>query len=55
LVEGCAEWLVGFYSHLEEDELHPVDRDHLEELTKWHKMNETEHVGDTQPIVGMSC
>jgi hypothetical protein len=54
LVEGRAEWLVGFYSCLDEDELHPVDRDHLEELTEWHKTNENERVVDTQPIAGMS-
>jgi hypothetical protein len=54
LVEGRAEWLVGFYSRLDEDELHPVDRDHLEELTEWHKTNENEHVVDTQPVAGTS-
>jgi hypothetical protein len=54
LVDGRAEWLIGFYNRLDEDELHPVDRDHLEELTKWHKTKENERVGDTQPVAGPS-
>jgi hypothetical protein len=54
LVDGHVEWLIGFYNHLDEDELHPVDRDHLEELTEWHKTKKNEHVGDTQPVAGPS-
>jgi hypothetical protein len=54
LIAGHAEWLIGFYSGLDEDELHPADQDHLKELTKWHKMKERECVGDTQ-VAGPSC
>jgi hypothetical protein len=54
LVEGCAEWLVGFYSRPDKDELHPVDREHLEELIEWHKTKENERTGDTQPVAGPS-
>jgi hypothetical protein len=31
-----ATWLDGFYSHLEDD-LHPVDREYLEQLATWHE------------------
>ena len=54
LVSGRAEWLIGFYNHLNDDKLHPVDRDHLEELTNLHKTRENEHMGDTQPVAGPS-
>jgi hypothetical protein len=36
------EWLVGFHSHLREDELHQVDWEHIKELTTWHKEQEQE-------------
>jgi len=55
LVSGRAEWLIGFYNRLNDDELHPVDRDHLEKLTNWHKTRENEHMGDMQPVAGPSC
>ena len=32
-----AEWLVGFYDRLEEDELHPADHDYIKELVVWHE------------------
>ena len=54
LVSGYVEWLIGFYNRLNDDELHPVDRNHLEELTNWHKTRENEHMGDTQPVAGPS-
>jgi hypothetical protein len=34
---GGATWLVGFYSRLKEDDLHPVDRGYLDELIAWHE------------------
>jgi len=36
------EWLIGFCSHLKEDELHQVDWEHIKELTAWHKEQEQE-------------
>jgi hypothetical protein len=55
LVSGRAEWLTGFYNRLNEDELHRADREHLEELIKWHEMKGNECGTDTQPIAGPSC
>ena len=55
LVDGHVEWLVGFYDRLDNDELHLVDRGHLEELIVWHKTKESEHTGDMQPVAGPSC
>jgi len=55
LVDSHVEWLVGFYDCLDDNELHPVDRDHLEELIAWHKTKESECMGDTQPVAGPSC
>jgi len=52
LVNGHAEWLTGFYNCLGDNELHPADRDHLEELTVWHETKENECVDDMQPIAG---
>ena len=46
------EWLVGFYDSLNNNNLHLVDRVHLEELIVWHKTKESEHMGDMQPIAG---
>jgi hypothetical protein len=54
LVDGRAEWLAGFYNRLGDNELHPADRDHLEELTVWHKTKENKCMDDTQPIAGPS-
>ncbi len=54
LVDGHVEWLVGFYDRLDDDELHPIDRDHLEELIAWHKTKESKRTGDMQPVVGPS-
>jgi len=34
--EGAA-WLVGVHDHLEDEDLHPTDRDYLKELVTWHK------------------
>jgi hypothetical protein len=34
---GGAPWLVGFYSRLKDEDLHPFDREYLEELLEWHK------------------
>lgn len=31
-----AEWLVGFYDRLKEDDLHVIDREYLTELVTWH-------------------
>ena len=31
-----AEWLVGFYDRLKEDDLHTIDREYLTELVAWH-------------------
>lgn len=36
-----AKWLMGFYGRLKEDNLHPLDREYLEELTAWHKEQES--------------
>jgi hypothetical protein len=55
LVDSCVEWLAGFYNCLGDNELHPADRDHLEELTAWHETKENECMDDTQPIAGPSC
>ena len=54
LVNGHVEWLAGFYNCLGDDELHPADRDHLEELTIWHETKENKCVDDTQPVAGPS-
>ncbi len=35
-LDGAA-WLVGFYSRLKEDDLHPLDNGYLEELVTWHE------------------
>jgi len=62
------EWLVGFRSHLKEDELHQVDWEHIEELTAWHEEQEQEWerekekqrerqnrgAAQTQPLAGPS-
>jgi hypothetical protein len=62
------EWLVGFRSHLKEDELHQVDWEHIEELTTWHEEQEQEWerekekqrerqnrgAAQTQPLAGPS-
>ena len=60
------EWLVGFYSHLREDELHELDWAHIKELTAWHeeqaqeterekqKEKENRVAAETQPLVGPS-
>jgi hypothetical protein len=37
---GGAAWLVGFYDRLKDDDLHPTDRDYLQELVAWHKEKE---------------
>jgi hypothetical protein len=55
LVNGCVEWLIEFYDCLNDDDLHPVDRGHLEELIVWHKIKESKHMGDTQPVAGPLC
>jgi hypothetical protein len=35
-----ADWLVGFYDRMKEEDLHLVDREYLEELVAWHKERE---------------
>jgi hypothetical protein len=35
-----ADWLMGFYDRLKEEDLHLVDREYLEELVAWHKERE---------------
>jgi hypothetical protein len=35
-LEGAA-WLVGFHDRLEDEDLHPTDKDYLKELVAWHK------------------
>jgi hypothetical protein len=41
-LEQGGKWLAGFYDHLDEDELHPADHEHIKELIRWHaeKVNE---------------
>jgi hypothetical protein len=33
-------WLVGFYDRLKEEEIHPIDKEYLEELVAWHREKE---------------
>ena len=35
-----AAWLEGFYSCLEEEDLHSIDRDYMKELVAWHEERE---------------
>jgi len=32
-----AEWLVGFYNCLKDEDIHPVDKEYLKELITWHR------------------
>jgi hypothetical protein len=62
------EWLVGFRSHLKDEELHEIDWEHIKELTVWHEEQEQERerekekqrerqnrgVAETQPLAGPS-
>jgi hypothetical protein len=38
---GGATWLVGFYDRLKDLDLHPIDREYLQELVAWHKERES--------------
>jgi hypothetical protein len=42
MLEKGGEWLVGFYDHLNEDELHLADHMHIKELTTWHEEKQNE-------------
>jgi hypothetical protein len=35
-LDGAA-WLVGFYDRLKDEDLHPIDREYLQDLVAWHK------------------
>jgi hypothetical protein len=41
-LDGAA-WLVGFYNHLKEEDIHPLDKEYLTELITWHGEKEKEN------------
>jgi len=48
-----AEWLVGFCDQLMQDDLHPIDWDHIKELILWGKEKERE-IYDMCSVAGPS-
>jgi hypothetical protein len=46
VLEQGGDWLVGFYDHLDKDELHPANHEHIKELIKWHKEKENKVADD---------
>ena len=52
-LERGGEWLQGFRTSLKENELHPLDWDHLEELVAWHddKQNRAEAEGTSTQVI----
>ena len=51
--ESSAEWLVGFCDQLTQDDLHPIDWDHIKELILWGKEKERE-IDDMCSVAGPS-
>ena len=50
ILEGARQ-LDGSYGRLKEDDLHPIDQEHIEELVVWH---EKKARGSGSPLVGAS-
>ena len=51
-LDCSGEWLKGFRNHLEKDDLHPLDWDHLDELEGWHEEKGMDGQHDSEFLVG---